>query len=257
MRPVELVLDRAENAIKCGAGWLVGCPLPSMVRVEDRKPSVSVTEGDDAGARKLPGRVRDGGSRRRVGPQMEDLFERRNGHGGGGAYTSPKTTSTDQPATLENYAAYVGLPVEFLKSLGLKEYRHLGEPAVSMPYLDENGEVLLTRSRVSLTGKPKVKTRKGDKHRLYGLWKLEEAREAGYAWMVEGESDWQTLCYHEEPAVGIPGANGWKAEWAADLEGIERLYFVVEDEAGEAVLAQAGSRRRRSATGSTASSSKA
>jgi hypothetical protein len=51
--------------------------------------------------------------------------------------------------------------------------------------------------------------------------------------MVEGESDWQALCYHEEPAVGIPGANGWKAEWAADLEGIDRLYFVVEDEAGE------------------------
>jgi hypothetical protein len=164
---------------------------------------------------------------------MADLFERRNGHGGGGSYTSQKATSTDQPPTLENYAAYVGLPVEFLKSLGLKEYRHLGEPAVSMPYLDENGEVLLTRSRVSLTGKPKVKTRKGDKHRLYGMWKLGEAREAGYAWMVEGESDWQTLCYHEEPAVGIPGASGWKAEWAPELAGIDRLYFVVEDEAGE------------------------
>jgi hypothetical protein len=104
---------------------------------------------------------------------------------------------------------------------------------VSMPYLDENGEVLLTRSRVSLTGKPKVKSRKGDKHRLYGLWKSEEAREAGYAWLVEGESDSQTLWYHGEPAVGIPGANGWKPEWAPDLERIERLYFVVEDEAGE------------------------
>ena len=153
---------------------------------------------------------------------------------GRGVLYPPEYKSTDQPATLENYAAYVGLPVEFLKGLGLKEYRHLGEPAVSMPYLDENGEVLLTRSRVSLTGKPKVKTRKGDKHRLYGLWKLEEAREAGYAWLVEGESDWQTLWYHGEPAVGIPGANGWKPEWAADLEGIDRLYFVVEDEAGEA-----------------------
>jgi putative DNA primase/helicase len=71
---------------------------------------------------------------------------------------------------------------------------------VSMPYLDENGEVLLTRSRVSLTGKPKVKSRKGDKHRLYGLWKSEEAHEAGYAWLVEGESDSQTLWYHGEPA---------------------------------------------------------
>jgi hypothetical protein len=168
-----------------------------------------------------------------LGLEMKDLFERRNGHREGRSYTSPETTSTDQPPTLENYAAYVGLPIEFLKSLGLKEYRHLGDPAVSMPYLDENGEVLLTRSRVSLTGRPKVKTRKGDKHRLYGLWKLDHARSAGYAWLVEGESDWQTLCYHEEPAVGIPGANGWKAEWAADLEDIDRLYFVVEDEAGE------------------------
>ena len=34
--------------------------------------------------------------------------------------------------------------------------------------------------------------------------------------------------------MGIPGANGWKPEWAVDLKGIERLYFVVEDAAGEA-----------------------
>jgi hypothetical protein len=119
--------------------------------------------------------------------------------------------------------------------LGLTEIRYDKEPAVKIPYLDESGEeVLLTRFRVSLTGKPKVKTKSGDRHRLYGLWKLEKAKEAGYAWLVEGESDCQTLWYHEEPALGIPGANGWKPEWAADLEGIECLYFVVEDEAGEA-----------------------
>ena len=152
---------------------------------------------------------------------------------GRGILYLPKTTSTGQPATLENYAAYVELPVEFLKSLGLKEYRHLGEPAVSMPYLDENGEVLLTRSRVSLTGKPKVKTRKGDKHRLYGLWKLEEAREAGYAVARRGRVRYANPLVSRRACVGIPGANGWKAEWAADLEGIDRLYFVVEDEAGE------------------------
>ncbi len=104
-----------------------------------------------------------------------------------------------------------------------------------LPYLDASGEeVLLTRFRVSLSGKPKVKTKRGDNHHLYGLSKLEEAKEAGYAWLVEGESDCHTLWFHKEPAVGIPGANGWKAEWARDLEGIERLYFVVEDGAGEA-----------------------
>ncbi len=235
MKPVELVLERAEGVRRVGSGWMVSCPLPGHGRgFGDREPSVSVTEGEDSRAlvNCLAG-CRTEDIVAELGLTMSDLFENRNVHRGGGSYTSQKTTSTDQPATLENYAAYVGLPVAFLKSLGLKEYRHLGEPAVSMPYLDENDEVLLTRSRVSLTGRPKLKTRKGDKHRLYGLWKLEAARAAGYAWMVEGESDWQTLCYHAEPAVGIPGANGWKAEWAADLEGIDRLYFVVEDEPGE------------------------
>jgi hypothetical protein len=166
-----------------------------------------------------------------LGLEWSDLFA----DGGGGASTPTKTTSTGQPATLENYADYVKLPVPFLKELGLKEYRHLGEPAVSMPYLDKTGEnVLLTRSRVSLTGKPKVKTRKGDTHRPYGLWRLAGAREAEYVLLVEGESDCHTAWYHGEPALGIPGANGWKAEWAAYLDGIERIYFVVEDAAGEA-----------------------
>jgi CHC2 zinc finger len=229
MMPLDLVLERLEGVKKRGADYQALCPAH-----DDQDPSLSVSQGEDGRALlKCFAGCKTEDVVAALGLEMKDLFERRNGHGGGESYTSQETTSTGQSATLKNYAEYVGLPVEFLKSLGLKEYRHLGEPAVSMPYLDENGEVLLTRSRVSLTGKPKVKTRRGDKHRLYGLWKLEEAREAGYAWMVEGESDWQTLCFHEEPAVGIPGANGWKTEWAADLEGIDRLYFVVEDEAGE------------------------
>jgi hypothetical protein len=166
---------------------------------------------------------------------MDDLFGRRDGYRGGGSSTSSKTTSTSQPATLKNYVAYVGLPVEHLESLSLEEYYRLGKPAVRIPYLDEAGEeVLLVRSRVSLTGKPKILTRKGDKHRLYGLWKLHEARKAGYVFLVEGESDAQTLWYHGAPAVGIPGANGWKAEWASELASIDRIYFVVEDAAGEA-----------------------
>lgn len=126
--------------------------------------------------------------------------------------------------------------MEFLESLSVEQYYRLGKPAVRILYLDEAGEeVLLVRSRVSLTGKPKILTRKGDKHRLYGLWKLEDARKAGYVWAVEGESDPQTLWYHKEPAVGIPGANGWKTEWASDLHGIGTIYVVVEDEAGEAL----------------------
>ena len=191
MRPVEVVLDKLEGVRSAGDGYMARCPCPDHGKGRgDQNPSLSLKEGDDG--RALPYCFAGCDKESIVEAlslKMSDLFEQRDGSRGGGSFILPGSSSTHQPATLENYAAYVGLPVAFLKSLGLKEYRHLGEPAVSMPYLDEDGEVLLTRSRASLTGKPKVKTRKGDKHRLYGLWKLEDARTAGYAWMVEGESD--------------------------------------------------------------------
>ncbi len=264
MRPVDLVLERAANARKAGDGWLVSCPLPGHGKGNgDANPSVSLNEAAD---RMALVNCMAGCENEDIvsgwGLEMRDLFpdEDRGGEGsytpseiestrqrsddrGEGSYTPSEIESTRQrsddrgedPATLENYAAYVNLPVGFLEGLSLEQYYRLGKPAVRIPYLDESGEeVLLVRSRVALTGKPKILTRKGDRHRLYGLWKLGEAREAGYAVLVEGESDCQTCWFHGVPAVGIPGANGWKAEWATELDRIERLYFVVEDEAGEA-----------------------
>ena len=210
MKPIEKALDRLEGVLESNSSWMALCPAH-----DDREPSLSVSEGEDG---KVLLKCFANCELKEIVPalglEMKDLFER-NGQGGGGSYTPSETRSTDQPPTLENYATYVGLPVEFLESLSLEQYYRLGKPAVRIPYLDEAGEeILLVRSRVSLTGKPKILTRKGDKHRLYGLWKLEEAREAGYTWLVEGESDSQTAWYYGEPAIGIPGANGWKQEWA-------------------------------------------
>ena len=230
MKPVEKVLEQLEEVKERSGSWIALCPAHN-----DREPSLSVSEGDAGRALlKCFANCELEEIVAAMGLEMRDLFEQ-NGSGGGGTYTSSEIRSTDQPPTLENYAAYIGLPVEHLESLSLEQYYRLGKPAVRIPYLDETGEeILLVRSRVSLTGKPKILTRKGDKHRLYGLCKLEEARKAGYAWLVEGESDSQTAWYYGEPAIGIPGANGWKQEWAQDLDGIGKLYFVVEDEAGEA-----------------------
>jgi hypothetical protein len=108
--------------------------------------------------------------------------------------------------------------------------------AVRMPYLDAEGsKEVCVRFRVSLEGQPKVKTRKGDKHHLYGLWRLAEAQEAGYVVLVEGESDCHTLWHHGFPALGVPGASSWRDDWAVEMEGIRRVYAVVEpDQGGDA-----------------------
>jgi hypothetical protein len=153
-----------------------------------------------------------------------------------GADATPDNSATVEGTALKPYAEYVRLPVGFLRNLGLKEIQYIDQRAVKMPFFDATGtEEVCVRFRVSLTGKPKVKTRKGDKHRLYGLWKLEEARQAGYAILVEGESDAQAGWYYGEPVLGVPGATGFQSEWAAELEGIEKIFAIVEpDEAGEA-----------------------
>ncbi len=134
-------------------------------------------------------------------------------HGGPHLRVVGGTAAPD--CTLVDYAEYVRLPVEFLRGLGLKEIHYIDQKAVKIPYLDAAGaEEICVRFRVSLTGKPKIKTRKGDKHRLYGLWKIEEVRQTGYVILVEGESDTQTGWYHGEPVIGVPGATGFQSEWA-------------------------------------------
>ena len=76
----------------------------------------------------------------------------------------------------------------------------------------------------------------GSKPTLYGLWRLQHAREVGYVVLVEGESDCHTLWHHGLEAVGVPGASNWKAEWASLLEGIRMVYAVIEPDVGGEAL---------------------
>src|ERR671920_1477164 len=83
-----------------------------------------------------------------------------------------------------------------------------------------------------LDGAEKFKWRSGDKCLPYGLKLLGGARRVGYTVLVEGESDCHTLWFYEIPALGIPGASTWRDEWATYLDGIEKVYVVIEPDQG-------------------------
>ena len=108
--------------------------------------------------------------------------------------------------TLEDYAEAKALPVEFLREIGLSTISYLGSKAVRMPYLKEDGTEGAARLRISLEKGPKgddrFRWRKGSRPTLYGLWRLDRTREAGYAVLVEGESDCHTLWHHGIEALG-------------------------------------------------------
>lgn len=239
--PVDLVLERATNARKAGAGWLVSCPLPEHGQGRgDTNPSVSVDVGNDGQALV---NCRAGCETENVvsgwGLEMKHLYEH-NGHKKEFRSYPSKTTATVQPCNLENYAEAKGLPVEFLQNQGLRDQKYQGALAVRIPYRGVDGAENAVRFRIALEksaeGDDRFRWRTGSKAGLYGLWKLEGIRKAGYVVLVEGESDAQTLWYHGIPALGIPGASNWKPEFAEYLEGVERIYVVIEPDQGGSVL---------------------
>jgi hypothetical protein len=144
--------------------------------------------------------------------------------------------------TLDAYAASKNLPLWFLTSDdvvledGTCYVRALGRevPAIEIPYADQNGEQVATRYRISLGGDDRFRWERGSSTILYGLHKLEEAHDAGYVLLVEGESDTHTAWYRGLPAIGVPGVDNWKDDWAEHLNGISKIFVMVEpDKAGK------------------------
>jgi hypothetical protein len=149
---------------------------------------------------------------------------------------------TAHGCTLEAYAASKNLPLGFLTSddVALEDgscyVRALGRevPAVEIPYANQNGEQVATRYRISLGGDDRFRWERGSSTILYGLHKLEEAHDAGYVLLVEGESDTHTAWYRGLPAIGVPGVDNWKDDWAEHLNGISKIFVMVEpDKAGK------------------------
>src|SRR5918995_834128 len=243
----EDVLDKLEVASRNGEKAMCFCPAH-----DDRiSPSLSLkTENGKLLLHCFAGcRPEDIVSE--IGLQIKDLFSEGGGRSSIPPYSparlhaqseTPHTNGQNERAsgdarpehgcTLEGYSVEKQLPEDFLRGFGLREITYLEKPAVRIPYPDEEGQETAVRFRVSLDGAEKFRWRSGNRPLPYGLRLLDEARAAGFVVLVEGESDCHALWFHEIPALGIPGASNWKGEWASHLDGIEKVYAVIEPDQG-------------------------
>jgi hypothetical protein len=139
---------------------------------------------------------------------------------------------------LKEYSTAKGIPIKFLKKHGLMNNKYGGITRIIIPYMNEKGEESAIRYRINLEGDDKFRWMKGAKVSLYGLWKLDEAKQKDYVILVEGESDCHTLWYNGFPAIGIPGANMWNEERnTAYFKDITTIYLVNEpDQGGDTLL---------------------
>ena len=148
----------------------------------------------------------------------------------------PEEDLQESGFNLAQYAEAKQLPAEFLKGLGLGTTFISRIPAVRIPVLDPEGNEAAVCFRMALIGDGRFRWRKGSKALPYGLNRLGHARQEGRITLVEGFSDAQTLWFHEEPALGFPGATTWNESWADYLDGIDNISIVIEpDTGGEAV----------------------
>jgi len=139
-----------------------------------------------------------------------------------------------QSITVADLARDKRLPIEFLASLGVENCPQ----GVRITYRLEDGTLALRqRIRTALVARKGSFWSNGSGSIVpYGLWRLEEARKAGFTVLVEGESDAWTLWFHNYPSVGLPGADTAGKLEATHLTGIGRIYAVQEPDSGGATF---------------------
>ncbi len=149
------------------------------------------------------------------------------------------TGRTREPSTVAQLAAAKHLPEAFLREQGVEDIDGGG---ISVPYFDEAGEPLFTRSR-GVPGGPRFKQPAGVRLVPYGLWRLGDRGQSVELALSEGESDAWTLWHHRVSALGLPGSNTAGCLQAEHLVGVERLYVVPDnDAAGKAFVGQVSER---------------
>lgn len=157
-----------------------------------------------------------------------------------GRFTEPEK-GTGRPGlksyTLAEYASDKQLPEDFLKdTCKVSNAKDRGGISyLKMPYWNEEGTKPVYRKRY---GSKEFRWSYGSSGKLilYGDWRLPGIRAAGWAVLVEGESDTQTLWYLKFPALGTPGAGNFNARMVSKLQGL-KLYIHKEPDHGGQVFA--------------------
>lgn len=157
-----------------------------------------------------------------------------------GAYKAEEDKKPEGSLLSYSVAQYVlekRLPEEFLKEqccLQTKKDKQ-GIQYLYIPYFNENSDEVTYRKRYG--GKQfRWKYGAGKDICMYGEWKLEQIRTAGYVVLVEGESDSQSMWYMGISTLGIPGASMMRKEWATTLQDLKVYIHVEPDKGGETFL---------------------
>ena len=141
--------------------------------------------------------------------------------------------------SLAEYTFTKHLPEDFLKdTCGITTAKDRdGTQYLKTPYFNEENQAPIFRKRY---GDKEFRWSWGSSGKLilYGDWRLPELRKTGWAVLVEGESDTQTLWYLKVPALGVPGASNFNARMVPKLQELKLYIHQEPDQGGQTFLAK-------------------
>ena len=154
-----------------------------------------------------------------------------------GVDQEPERQVNRRSYTLTQYVAEKHLPEDWLQSeCKLRTYKDRdGTKYLVEPYMDERGREVTFRKRYARK-ELKWKWGSAGKIGLYGEWRLDQIRRSGYAVLVEGESDTQSLWYMGISAIGVPGASMFKPHMSDLLQDLKIYIHQEKDHGGEVFL---------------------
>ncbi len=253
-RNFEDILSKLTGARQSGDSWSAACPAPGH-----KTPAghLSLKDAGDKGLVTCQGGLHtyqdicqslgfdslnytgngtgvysnNGNARYRVTPPANQ--------GNSDSVTSPTTLTASAlqsvtPISVNTLSQAKRLPVDFINSLGISDFKYCGQPSVKIPYYSEDGQEAAVRYRVAMSG-DRFRWRKGDHAMPYGLNSLEQTRKAGWILVCEGESDCWTAWLNGIPAIGAPGKGIWPIAWGDYLKGLQ-VFIWQEPEAEDFVL---------------------
>jgi DNA-binding transcriptional ArsR family regulator len=196
--------------------YLASCPVPSHGKGRgDLNPSLSLREENG----RLLWYCHAGCSQEAVGCELERLACR-------------SAQRTGRRLNLDAYARAKGLDAAKLRQWGLTDRQGGG---IEIPYKDRNGNLVGEKYRDA--GR-RFRWRRGSTPILYGLWRWSEWQDTDTVYLCEGETDTLTLWHAGLPALGIPSASTWRAEWWREVEGFARIVVIPDNDAAGAGLVQ-------------------
>jgi hypothetical protein len=219
-------LRKARVSKRNGVRQVIAC-CPAH---DDNNPSLSITETADG---KLLWHCHAGCSQEAVQQALERLADVNRATNQ--RQRKRKQSNTAEPLLLTDLAREKRFNAVKLYRWYVREQP---DGSLAIHYLARDGSLLAIQYRFGKNAENRFEWRSGDKHALYGLWRISEWETTDVVYLTEGTSDCWSMWHADLPALAVPSATSWNPDWWNELHEFQRIVVIPDTDSAGAQLVE-------------------